>query len=96
MKTLTAAAYEARLIHLGENEARQIVTEFEQLENDGVSTIVDLDSLWLVSILLPFPMDTPLGTVFSSAKIDALLPALQSLAGIAAPADSFRLEIRRS
>ena len=96
MKTLTAATYEARLIHLGEKDARQCITEFEAIENDGSSTIVDLDSLWLMSMLLPFPMDTPLSTVFSSAKIDTLLPALQSLAGIAAPADRFRLEIRRS
>ena len=38
MKTLTATTYEARLIHLGEEDARQIVSDFEQLANDGVDT----------------------------------------------------------
>ena len=46
MKTMTAATYEARLIHLGAEDARQCITEFEAIENDGSSTIVDLDSLW--------------------------------------------------
>ena len=47
-------------------------------------------------MLHAYPLDVELSTVFSSAKIDSLLPALQSLAGIAAPADRFRLEIRSS